>query len=340
MEQMKCVCVKNPGKTVIEQKNIPHRKEGEALLRILYTGICGSDLNTYRGTLAYVDYPRIPGHEFSAEVVEVEDNCRGIKKGMIVTGNPYYNCGECYSCERGFLNCCMKNETLGVQRDGTFQQFFSMPVDRLYDGKGLDSKSLAVVEPFCISYHAVKRGNVQNGESVLVVGAGTIGIAALIAAKKRGAKVYITDISDQRLERAIQLGANGVCNSSKEDFMSFVKKAVGERGFDVCMECVGSPETFTNCIDAAAYRGRVVIVGVGKKTVDFLFSKMQLKELNMFGSRNATKEDFEEIIEMARTGKIDLLKVVTDIYPMERAAEAFCDLAKKQDSMLKVLLQY
>ena len=110
------------------EREIPRPKEGEALLKMICGGICGSDLASYRGMSAYVSYPRTIGHEFAAEVVEVGDNVYGIKPGMIVTGNPYFNCGTCYSCRRGMVNCCVRNETMGVQREGAFSDYLTMPV--------------------------------------------------------------------------------------------------------------------------------------------------------------------------------------------------------------------
>ena len=166
---MKAMYIDAPGQVSIKDVEMPVRKEGEVLLKILYGGICGSDLGSYRGTFAYFDYPRIPGHEFSAEVIEAdENNAYGIKPGMIVTCNPYFNCGHCYSCEHGIVNACMDNQTMGCQRDGAFQEYITMPIERVYDGKGMDAKTLAAIEPFCISYHGVSRANVKEGDKVLV----------------------------------------------------------------------------------------------------------------------------------------------------------------------------
>ena len=159
---MKAVYINAPGEVEIRQVEMPVRKPGEALLKVLYGGICGSDLGSYRGTFAYFSYPRIPGHEFSAEIVEIEENEYGLENGMIVTCNPYFNCGSCYSCQRGVVNACMDNQTMGCQRDGAFCEYITMPIERIYDGKGLSAKVLAAIEPFCISYHGVQRAGVKK----------------------------------------------------------------------------------------------------------------------------------------------------------------------------------
>lgn len=339
----------------IDEIEKPVRQKGEALLKILYGGICGSDNGSYRGTFAYAKYPLIPGHEFSAQVIDVdEDNEYGIKKGMIVTCNPYMNCGKCYSCLHGHVNACMNNQTLGCQRDGAFREYFTIPVERCYDAKGLDAKTLAAIEPFCISYHGVSRANVQKGDRVLVVGAGTIGVLAATAAKALGAEVYIADAVQGKLELAKNLGVvDGTIYNDLSDpgsFMRQVREITGEeeyvggdgqahcdpKGFDVTIEAVGLPSTFQNCIDAACFGGRMVLIGVGKQKLDFDFTLIQKKELNVYGSRNAMKKDFIELIDLVNAGKAPLSKIITNSYEMNDAAAAFHDFAHNPGDMLKV----
>lgn len=350
---MRTIIISEPGKVAVTENEMPKVKEGEALLKLLYGGICGSDLGTYRGTFAYASYPRIPGHEFSAQIVEIGENDRGLKPGMIVTCNPYFNCQKCYSCERGLVNCCESNETMGAQRDGAFSEYITMPIERIYDGKGLNPKQLALIEPFCISYHGVSRAGVKKGDKVLVIGAGTIGVLAAIAAKAKGGEVYIVDVAEEKLQYAYEtFGLAGMIkNDSKEEFMNRVNEITGEHhGFDVCIEAVGLPSTFQNCIDAAAYGGRIVLIGVGKKNLDFNFTLIQKKELNIFGSRNALKADFTELIDLVNSGEIDLEKIVmnpdsTDVkkkseYELDEADRAFEEFSKYGGSKLKVLIHF
>lgn len=339
---MKAIVINAPGQVEIKDVEMPVRKEGEVLLKLLYGGICGSDLGSYRGTFAYFEYPRIPGHEFSAEVIEAdENNPYGIKPGMIVTCNPYFNCGHCYSCEHGVVNACMDNQTMGCQRDGAFQEYITMPIERVYDGKGLDAKTLAAIEPFCISYHGVSRAEVKQGDKVLVVGAGTIGVLAAIAAKAKGAVVYLSDVSAGKLELAEKFGVDGtLLNSSPEEFARQVAELTNGNGFDVTIEAVGLPSTFQNCIDAACFGGRMVLIGVGKKNLDFNFTLIQKKELNVYGSRNALKKDFLELIDLVKEGKAPLDQIITNLYPFRDAAKAFEDFANNPGDMLKVMLDF
>ena len=320
------ICINNPGEVDIIEQAMPVRKQGEALLKILYGGICGSDLGTYRGTFAYASYPRIPGHEFSAEIIEIGDNDRNLKPGMIVTCNPYFNCGHCYSCQRGLVNWCTSNETMGAQRDGAFSEYITMPIERIYDGKGLSAKTLALIEPFCISYHGISRANIQPNDKVLVIGAGTIGVLAAVAAKAKGAKVYISDVAENKMNYAIETFGldGGILNDSPENFIKRVEEITNGNYFDVTIEAVGLPSTFQACIDAAAFGARMVQIGVGKRTHEFDFTLLQKKELNVYGSRNALKKDFLELIDLVKSGKVDLEKIVT----------------KNAASMLKVVIKF
>ena len=339
---MKTIIINKPGEVEIIEHAMPVRKQGEALLKILYGGICGSDLGTYRGTFAYASYPRIPGHEFSAEIIEIGDNDRNLKPGMIVTCNPYFNCGHCYSCQRGLVNCCTSNETMGAQRDGAFSEYITMPIERIYDGKGLSAKTLALIEPFCISYHGISRANIQPNDKVLVIGAGTIGVLAAVATKAKGAKVYISDVAENKMNYAIETFGldGGILNDSPENFIKRVEEITNGNYFDVTIEAVGLPSTFQACIDAAAFGARMVQIGVGKRTHEFDFTLLQKKELNVYGSRNALKKDFLELIDLVKSGKVDLEKIVTNTYNLDEADKAFQDFSKNAASMLKVVIKF
>ena len=338
---MKTIIIPEPGKVEIIETPMPEPKPGEALLKVLCGGICGSDLGTYRGTFAYASYPRIPGHEFSAEIVKINGSSNTLKEGMVVTCNPYFNCTKCYSCERGLVNCCEHNETLGAQRDGAFSEYVCMPLERIYDGKGLTPDVLAAIEPFCISYHgAVTRGQVKAGDKVLVIGAGTTGALAAVAAKTQGATVYISDVAQKKIDYAVtNFGLDGGIFND-EHMQEKCAEVTQGHGFDVTIEAVGLPSTFQAAIDAAAFGGRVVLIGVGKKNLDFNFTLLQKKELNVYGSRNALKQDFLNLIDLVSAGKVDLKKAITNTYALKDAAQAFKDFAEHGADMLKVEIDF
>lgn len=335
---MKAIKITKPNEISIEETEKPQVKQGEALLKVKYCGICGADVASFTGNQPFTTYPRIPGHEFSAEVVAVPDNNAGIQAGDIVTVNPYFNCGACYSCRRGFVNCCEDNQTMGVQRDGSFCEYVSIPVERLISGKGLTAQQLALIEPLTIGYHASKRVQIKPTDKVLVIGAGPIGLFALISAKLFGAQVYVSDVLDGRLEKALQYGADGVVNVSKTKLSDYTA-SVTDGGFDVCMEACGSSRTFLDAIDNAAFAGRIILIGNGKTDTTFLHSIILKKELNIFGSRNSYRQDFEEAIDFVSRGKIDVMKMVSNIYPLGEADKAFRALSTNDGSLAKVLIE-
>lgn len=259
--------------------------------------------------------------------------------GDIVTANPYFNCGHCYACQRGLVNACTDNQTMGVQRDGSFCEYVAMPVSRIIPGKGLSAKALALIEPFSISCHALSRAAVRPGDNLLIMGAGPIGLFALMKAKAMGARVAIADLLDNRLALAESYGADMTISVGKEDLAEKAAAFTDGNGFDVCVEACGQPATFLSCIDAAAHGANIILIGNGKKETTFVHSVLLKKELNVFGSRNAYTKDFEELIELVAAGGADVLKMVSGVYPMERAEEAFSALAHNDGTLAKLLIQ-
>lgn len=336
---MKAIVIDTPNKIEIKEIPMPEVKENEALLKVKCVGICGADVASYTGNQPFTTYPRIPGHEFSAEIVQIPENDKGLKVGDIVTCNPYFNCGECYSCERGFVNCCTDNQTMGVQRDGAFCEYIAMPVERIFPGKGLSAEELALIEPFSISQHAVSRATIKESDTVLVVGAGPIGLFALIAAKQKCKKIVVADILDNRLNLAKEYGADAVVNTRTQSLEEFAKKFTEGRGFDVCIEACGAPETFLNCIDCAAFAANIILIGNGKRETNFVHSIILKKELNIHGSRNALNADFINNINLVVDKKADVMKMVSGIYDMENATDAFEALKNNDGTLAKILIK-
>lgn len=338
METMKAIVIPNPNEIEIREIPMPVVKDGEALLKVKYVGICGADVASFTGNQPFTTYPRIPGHEFSAEIVTIPENDKGLKPGDVVTCNPYFNCGACYSCERGLVNCCTDNQTMGVQRDGAFCEYISMPVERIYDGKGLSAKELALIEPFSISQHAISRSTIKESDSVLVIGAGPIGLFALLAAKQKCKKIVVADILDNRLQLAKEYGADAVVNTKNQSLEDFTKEFTNGNGFDVCIEACGAPETFLGCIENAAFGANIILIGNGKRETSFVHSIILKKELNIHGSRNALKNDFINNIDIVVSGNADVMKMVSGVYDMNDALDAFKALANNDGTLAKLLI--
>ena len=339
MDKMKAVLIKEPGSLEIVSIDRPVPEKGEALLKTIYSGICGSDIATYTGNQPFASYPRIPGHEFSAQIVEIEENELGLKPGMLVTANPYFNCKNCYSCEKGKFNCCESNETMGVHRDGSFAEYITMPIDRIHDGKGLSAKELALIEPFSISYHGAKRGDINRNDNVLVFGAGPIGIFAMLSAKMLGAQVFIVDVLEKRLKIAKEMGADGTINSMDKDLDKEILEITGDKRMDVCIEAVGIPETFLSCIDNVAFGGKIILIGNGKRETFFNHSILLKKELDVYGSRNSLG-CFDVLIDIVKKGEVTVDKIITNVYPLEQIKEAFELLINNDGTVEKVLVSF
>ncbi len=336
---MKAIVIPNPDEIEIREVPMPEVKEGEALLKVKYVGICGADVASFTGNQPFTTYPRIPGHEFSAEIVTVPENDRGLKAGDIVTCNPYFNCGSCYSCDRGYVNCCTDNQTMGVQRDGAFCEYIAMPLERIYEGKGLSAEELALIEPFSISQHAVSRAEIKENDNVLIIGAGPIGLFALLAAKNKCKNVVVADILDNRLQLAKDYGAAAVVNTKAQSLADFTAEFTKGNGFDVCIEACGAPETFLGCIDSAAFAANIILIGNGKRETSFVHSVILKKELNIHGSRNALKDDFINNIDAVASGKADVMKMVSGIYDMKDALDAFRALSNNDGTLAKLLIK-
>lgn len=336
---MKAIVIPQPNEIEIREVPMPQVKAGEALLKVEYVGICGADVASFTGNQPFTSYPRIPGHEFSASIVEIPENDKGLKVGDIVTCNPYFNCGKCYSCQRGFVNCCTDNQTMGVQRDGAFCEYIAMPVERIYPGMGLSAQELALIEPFSISQHAISRAEIKSTDDVLIIGAGPIGLFALLAAKQKCKRVVVADILDNRLSLAKEYGADAVVNTKSQSLEDFTKEFTNGNGFDVCIEACGAPETFLGCIDNAAFAANIILIGNGKRETTFNHSILLKKELNVHGSRNAMKSDFIDNIRLVADGKADVMKMVSGIYDMDKAIDAFRALANNDGTLAKLLIK-
>ncbi len=337
---MRAITITEPGKIRMTDIPKPEPRDGEALLRVLYCGICGADVASFTGNQPFTTYPRIPGHEFSAQIVSVPENGLGLIARDIVTCNPYFNCGSCYACRKGLVNACTDNQTMGVQRDGAYCEYITMPLERIIPGNGLSAKQLALIEPFAISYHALSRCGIRPGDRLMITGAGPIGLFALLAAKVKGAEVTVTDVLDGRLEKAGAFGADHTVNVGAPDGAEQLKAITGGNGFDVCVEASGQPVAFLSCIDQAAQGANLILIGNGKTQTTFLHSLLIKKELNIYGSRNAYTRDFEALIELVRTGKTDVLQMVSAVYDAGDAAEAFGALTHNDGSLEKVLIRF
>ena len=315
-------------------------KVGEVLLRIRYVGFCGSDLNTFSGKNPMVKLPVIPGHEIGAIVEQVTDGVpESIIKGMVVTVNPYTNCGCCPSCRNGRPNACQFNQTFGVQRDGAMCEYISVPWQKIIIAPEIGVKDIALVEPMSVGFHAVSRAEVTDIDTVLVIGCGMIGIGAIVRAALRGANVIAMDIDDEKLSIAKQLGATHGINSKSEDVHQRLMKITNNMGPDVVIEAVGSPITYQIAVNEVAFTGRVVYIGYAKSEVSFETKNFVQKELDIRGSRNAMPEDFRAVIEYFKKNGIPSF-LINKIYAPENAQEALEYWSENPGKVFKLMIEF
>lgn len=335
---MKALVISAPGQTGFVDRPVPRPAAGEVLLRLRRIGYCGSDLSTFRGLNPLVSYPRIPGHELAAVVADVGAGVPDhIRPGLVTSALPYTSCGRCSSCRCGRVNACRDNQTLGVQRDGALTEFIALPWEKLVWSPRLGLAEHALIEPLSVGFHAVERGRVTAGETVLVFGCGMIGLGAIAgAALLRAARVIAVDVVDAKLALAHRAGASAVINSRTEDLTARVRELTAGDGPAVVIEAVGLPATFRAAVDLAAFGGRVVYIGYAKEPVSYETKFFVLKELDLLGSRNATRSNFDDVVRVLESGRYPVAETITRCVPFGEAGAALADWAADPGRVTKL----
>jgi threonine dehydrogenase-like Zn-dependent dehydrogenase len=332
---MRAVVLRSPGDIVIEERPEPEVSGDSVLLKVEMVGLCGSDLNSYRGKNPMVSFPRIPGHEVSATVVEGNG---AFEFGTPVTLSPYTSCGGCAACLRGRPNACQSNQTLGVQRDGGLTEYLAVPAKKIYTAK-LGLKELCLVEPLTVGFHAVARGRVTSVDVVAIFGCGGVGLGAVAASSFRGARTIGIDVDDSKLEIARKAGASDLINTQRDDLHTRLAELTGGPGPDVVIEAIGLPEMFRAAVEEVAFTGRVVYIGYAKERVAYETRLFVQKELDILGSRNALPEDFREVIRMLEDGRFPVENAVSAIFPLAEAPAALAAWSAEPARFTKIMIQ-
>jgi L-gulonate 5-dehydrogenase len=332
---MKRAVIGGPGRIQIEEVSEPKRGPGEALLRVRYVGICGSDLHTYQGTSPLVTYPVIPGHELCCEVIESDER---FKPGDFVVVEPLLSCGHCYPCRLGRYNCCDQLRVLGVQIDGGMVEEMALPERVLHRlPAGADPAFAPLVEMLSIGYHACNRGRVEREDKVLVIGAGPIGLGAALVAKDRGARVGILDQIESRLHLSQELGVDFVFEAGGE-MESKVIDRFGCRP-NVVIEAVGSPMTLEQSLDLVSPAGRVIFVGWTSQSPQWRPDLFLKKELDLLGSRNSCGI-FPEVVDFYCRNLERLRRLVTHRFKMEEIETAMRLMSARDAQTMKVIMEW
>ena len=338
---MKAIQISEPSVMKVIDMPEPQMGADEVLLKMKYVGFCGSDLNTFRGGNPMVKMPVVPGHEVGAEIVKVGSNVPDVlKPGMVVTVNPYTNCGKCASCRNGRVNACEHNETLGVQRWGAMCDYIALPWQKVIPAEALSPRTCALIEPMSVGFHAVSRAQVTDIDIVMIIGCGMVGMGAIVRSVLRGATVIAADIDDDKLALAKEMGANFAINTKTEDVHARLQEITSGFGPDVIIEAVGSVPTYQMAVNEVAFTGRVVCIGYAKTEVSFQTKYFVQKELDIRGSRNAQPSDFRAVIHYLERGTCPIDRLISNEVKPEAALEAMQQWAANPGKVFRILVDF
>lgn len=339
---MKAVLVQHPQQ--VEIVDIPKPEisaEDEVIIKVLYGGICGSDMGIYSGGNALATYPRIIGHEFSGVVEAVGKGVTDLQPGDLVATDIVNSCGKCYACRSGHHNVCRDLKVTGVHMDGAFAEYYKTPRAMVYkvDPEKIDAEMACLVEPYSVGAEVNARANIAAGDKVVVLGAGPAGLAIMQVAIARGAEVLITDIFPERLQLAKEMQATRTVNVGEEDLHQAVSEFTDGEGAHVIADAVCSPQSILDALDLIAPSGRFVVLGTGNTPSEIPQVAFTKKGINVFGTR-VNNHRFPEIIELFTSGKIEPKKMHTHTFRFEQIADAFKLLATDKRKVCKIMLTW
>jgi 2-desacetyl-2-hydroxyethyl bacteriochlorophyllide A dehydrogenase len=338
---MKAVVLEKPGEfraiTIDEPRAL---RDGEALVRVHRVGVCGTDLHAFRGTQPFFNYPRILGHELGVEILSVAGADSPITPGDRCAVLPGIPCERCIACRRGKPNCCVDLKLMGVHMDGGMCERMIVPVKNLFKSPKLSLEELAVVEPLCIGRHAVRRAAPEAGDTVLIIGAGPIGLAVAQSIPKNVGALLMMDISDERLAFARDKMGIRHCVDGRGDAPGKVTALLGGELATIVIDCTGSKQSMESSLNYMAHGGKLVFVGLF--TGDFMFNDplFQRRETTLMSSRNATGEDFRDVIRRMENGEIDVRHWITHRVRADEVIGAFPGWVSGTSGLIKATIEW
>jgi 2-desacetyl-2-hydroxyethyl bacteriochlorophyllide A dehydrogenase len=335
---MKILVCTSPGNLEYKTSQKPVLAKGQAIIKIKRIGICGTDLHAFEGTQPYFEYPRILGHELSGELVEFDD-APGFKAGEVVTFIPYFNCGTCIACRNGKSNCCTSLKVCGVHVDGGMAEYLSVPSYSLVHGDGLSVDELALVEPLAIGAHGIARAGIKPGEFVLIIGAGPIGLGAIEFARTAGAEVMVMDINQGRLDFCKKnLHAKHTINAAAPDGYGQLNEITGGDMPTVVIDATGSQKAINNAFQYLAHGGRFVLIGLQKGDISFSHPEFHKREATLMSSRNASRQDFEHVMDCMKKGLIDPKTYITHRVSFDEVKSNFESWLDPENRVIKAMV--
>jgi (R,R)-butanediol dehydrogenase/meso-butanediol dehydrogenase/diacetyl reductase len=323
----------------VETKVVEAPKPGEVAVRTAYCGICGTDIHVYHGNMdARVGFERVIGHEMSGVVEALGDGVEGLTLGQKVVVRPLDHCGDCPACNAGHTHVCHNLKFLGLDTDGAFQEIWNVPhhtIHALPEDMRLDHAAL--IEPVAVACHDVRMSELKEGEDVVVIGGGPIGVLVAMVAREAGGNVVISEVNENRLDIATKLGFDTV-NPIKQDLVATINERTGDKGADVVFEVSGSQPGVNAMTEVAATRGRIVMVAIHAKKPEVDMFRFFWRELKLLGARVYEAADYEKAIQLVASGAIDSETVITDISPLSDIQQAF-EALDSSPTALKSLIQ-
>ena len=337
---MKYIVCDEPGSFSFLEREMPVRKAGEALLRMTRVGICGTDLHAFQGNQPFFSYPRILGHELAAEIVEIDANDKGLAVGDKVIIMPYLSCGSCIACRADKTNCCTDIEVLGVHTDGGMQEYYSLPVEVLIGAGRLTDEEIAIVEPLAIGAHAVRRAAIQEGESVLVVGCGPIGLGIIRQVQLARGRVIVMDVNEERLQFVQEvMGVEHALSAMGTAEEQLVKMNQGELP-TIVIDATGNKAALEKGVQYMAHGGKYVLVGLYKGDLTFNHPFIHSHEATIMSSRNATMEDMLRVKDILEAGSFPTEAYVTHQVPFDEMISHFESWIKPETGVIKAMVEF
>ena len=332
-----------PGEFAFEDRPKPVPQNDEILFRVLQVGVCGTDLHAFGGTQPFFTYPRVVGHELAVQVAEIPASAKSaagnLKEGDIVSILPYLRCGNCVACRNGKTNCCTTLRCLGVPVDGGMQEYISLPAFYAVPAGKVAPQDITLVECFAIGFHGVRRGNPRQGEAALVVGAGPIGIGVIHGLKERGAKVIAMDINDRRLAYAKDIAkADFTINSLNTEPEKAIADITGGELSPLVIDATGNAGQMMEAFNYVCAGGSIVYVGLVRADITFHDPLFHAKEMTLMGSRNATKDDFANVIAGIESGRVNTTGFVTHTASLDETPAQFPLWNKPETGCMKAVV--
>ena len=335
---MKVLVCERPGLLALIDRPDPVRRADEVMLRIRRVGVCGTDYHIFQGNQPFLDYPRVMGHELAGEVVEAPPRS-ALSPGQPVYVVPYLSCGHCRACRRGLSNCCRTISVLGVHQDGGMAEFLAVPQPNVVPVVGIDLDAAAMIEFLAIGAHGIRRGAVSEADRVLVIGAGPIGLAAMIFARARGAQVTALDTRRDRLDFARDVIGVQAAFVVSPDLRGALSDATDGEFFDVVVDATGNIGSMRGGLDFVGHGGRYVLLSVVQHDLLFPDPEFHKRETTLLASRNALAEDFAEVVSVMRHGGVPTQALNTHRASLAQAQHRIAGWLQPQAGVVKAIIE-